>query len=219
MSMKCEERFFEIYGGEPEGLSFSPYRVCPIGAHVDHNLGKVTGFAIDKGIHIAYRAKKSGVVEMTSLQFPKRAQWHIASVPKEKQNGWADYLRGATWALGKRYPLRVGMRYYEPETARLLKSGVSKVDESERLLSMEEKPETPKSNWCTPPFYFYKKADVARIKDAIADGCGTDAPGSLVAWMCDHSILHSMEMPGSRYDIGNLESYRRVQETYRGITK
>ena len=45
MSMKCEERFFEIYGGEPEGLSFSPYRVCPIGAHVDHNLGKVTGFA------------------------------------------------------------------------------------------------------------------------------------------------------------------------------
>ena len=109
MSMKCEERFFEIYGGEPEGLSFSPYRVCPIGAHVDHNLGKVTGFAIDKGIHIAYRTKKNGVVEMTSLQFPKRAQWHIASVPKEKQNGWADYLRGATWALGKRYPLRVGI--------------------------------------------------------------------------------------------------------------
>lgn len=92
MSMKCEERFFEIYGGEPEGLSFSPYRVCPIGAHVDHNLGKVTGFAIDKGIHIAYRAKKNGVVEMTSLQFPKRAQWHIASVPKEKQKAGRTIL-------------------------------------------------------------------------------------------------------------------------------
>ena len=111
------------------------------------------------------------------------------------------------------------MRYYEPETARLRKSGVSKVDESERLLSMEEKPETPKSNWCTPPFYFYKKADVARIKDAIADGCGIDAPGSLLSWMCRHSTMHSMEMPGSRYDIGNLERYRRVQETYKGITK
>jgi len=109
MTMKCEQRFFEIYGGDPEGLSFSPYRVCPIGAHVDHNLGKITGFAIDQGIHIAYRSKKNGVVEMTSLQFPKRAQWHIASVPKEKQNGWADYLRGATWALGKRYPLTVGI--------------------------------------------------------------------------------------------------------------
>lgn len=109
MSMQCEERFFEIYGREPEGLSFSPYRVCPLGAHVDHNLGKVTGFAIDKGIHIAYRPKKNGVVEMTSLQFPKRAQWHIASVPKEKENDWADYLRGATWALSKTHPLSVGL--------------------------------------------------------------------------------------------------------------
>ena len=107
--MLCEEKFFEIYNRMPEGLSFSPYRVCPIGAHSDHNLGKVTGFAIDKGIHIAYRPKKNGVVEMVSLQFPKRAQWHIASVPKDKENDWADYLRGATWALSKRFPLSVGL--------------------------------------------------------------------------------------------------------------
>ena len=107
--MLCEEKFFEIYNRMPEGLSFSPYRVCPIGAHSDHNLGKITGFAIDKGIHIAYRPKKNGVVEMVSLQFPKRAQWHIASVPKNKENDWADYLRGATWALSKRFPLSVGL--------------------------------------------------------------------------------------------------------------
>ena len=111
------------------------------------------------------------------------------------------------------------MRYYEPDPARLRKSGVSEIDADERLLSMEEKPAEPKSNWCTPPFYFYKQEDAKRIKEAIADGCGTDAPGSLAAWMCRHSVLHSMEMPGSRYDIGNLESYQKVQETYRGITK
>lgn len=109
MSMQCEQRFYEIYGREPEGLSFSPYRVCPIGAHSDHNLGKITGFAIDHGIHIAYRPKRNGVVEMTSLQFPKRAQWHIASVPENRENDWADYLRGATWALGKKCPLTVGI--------------------------------------------------------------------------------------------------------------
>ena len=107
--MLCEERFSEIYGRSPEGLAFSPYRICPIGAHSDHNLGKITGFAIDKGIHIAFSAKQNGVVEMASLQFPKRAQWHIASVPKEKQDDWADYLRGATWALSLRHPLTVGL--------------------------------------------------------------------------------------------------------------
>lgn len=106
--MKCEERFFEIYGKEPEGLAFCPYRVCPIGAHSDHNLGKITGFAIDHGIHIAYRPKKNGVVEMVSLQFPKRAQWHIKEISGETGD-WADYLRGATWALSKNHPLSFGV--------------------------------------------------------------------------------------------------------------
>ncbi|MBR2923683.1 MAG: NTP transferase domain-containing protein [Clostridia bacterium] len=111
------------------------------------------------------------------------------------------------------------MRYYEADAKRLTKSGVSEIANDDVLLSLEEKPEQPKSNWCTPPFYFYKAEDVQKIKTAIAEGCGTDAPGSLVAWMCKHSVVHSMEMPGSRYDIGNLESYQQVQETYRGIVK
>ncbi len=107
--MHCEERFAQIYGRDPEGLAFCPYRICPVGAHSDHNLGKITGLAIDKGIHIAYSSKLNGVVEMTSLQFPKRAQWHIASVPEKKQNGWADYLRGATLSLEKNHRLKVGV--------------------------------------------------------------------------------------------------------------
>ena len=107
--MKCEERFNQIYGRDPEGKTFCPYRICPIGAHSDHNLGKITGLAINKGIHIAYSPKQNGVVEMASLQFPKRAQWHIASVPSQKQNDWADYLRGATLALSKRQKLSIGL--------------------------------------------------------------------------------------------------------------
>ena len=106
--MQCEAKFLEIYGRDPEGLSFSPYRICPIGAHSDHNLGKITGLAIDKGIHIAYRPKQNGVIEMGSLQFPKRAQWHIREIGG-KTGDWADYLRGATWALAKEHALSVGL--------------------------------------------------------------------------------------------------------------
>ena len=111
------------------------------------------------------------------------------------------------------------MRYYEADEKRLKKSGVAELGENDRLLSLEEKPEAPKSNWCTPPFYFYTREDAAKIQEAIQDGCGTDAPGSLAAWMCRRSPMHSMEMPGSRYDIGNLESYEKVQRDYHGITK
>jgi len=108
--MKCENRFFEVYGRFPDGISFSPYRICPIGAHSDHNLGKITGLAIDKGIHIAFCPKQNGVIEMVSLQFPKRTQWSVGSVQeKSKEGDWADYLRGATWALRKKYNLTIGM--------------------------------------------------------------------------------------------------------------
>ncbi len=107
--MRCEEKFHGIYHREPEGVAFCPYRICPIGAHSDHNLGKITGLAIDKGIHIAYSPKQNGVVEMSSLQFPKRAQWHIASVQARKAGDWADYLRGATLMLSRRHRLEVGL--------------------------------------------------------------------------------------------------------------
>ena len=107
--MKCVEEFKSIYHKEPEGVAFCPYRVCPIGAHSDHQLGKVTGFALDQGIRIAYNTKKNGVVELGSIQFSKRAQWHVRAVPEKPEKDWANYLRGATKALGERYPLSVGL--------------------------------------------------------------------------------------------------------------
>ena len=107
--MIVNEAFINIYKREPQHMAFTPYRICPIGAHCDHQLGKITGFAINKGIHIAYGPKQNGVVEIQSLQFDRRAQWHIASTPKTPEGDWADHLRGATIALNARYPLRTGL--------------------------------------------------------------------------------------------------------------
>lgn len=107
--MTVYEAFEQTYKKPPQAVAFTPYRICPIGAHSDHQLGKITGFAIDKGIHIAYGPKQNGIIEIQSLQFPKRAQWHVASTPDVKQDDWADHLRGATIALNSRYPLRKGL--------------------------------------------------------------------------------------------------------------
>ena len=111
------------------------------------------------------------------------------------------------------------MRYYELEQKKLTKCGVVCIDEEDRILNMEEKPAEPKSNWCCPPFYYYTRKDARLIQKGIDSGCGTDAPGSYIAWLCTQTEVHAMEMPGSRYDIGNLESYEKVQKEYRGITK
>ena len=111
------------------------------------------------------------------------------------------------------------MRYYEPDEARLHKSGIVEIDADDLIVSMEEKPAEPKSHWCCPPFYFYKRQDARLVGEAIASGCGTDAPGSFIAWLSAHVPVHAMEMPGSRYDIGNLDSYKQVCATYRGINR
>lgn len=106
--MYCEERFREIYGREPE-TAFCPYRVCPLGAHIDHQFGPILGFALDYGVHMAYGIKNNGIIELQSMNFPKRVQFHVASVPETKEGDWGDYLRGATKAIGEKYKLTKGL--------------------------------------------------------------------------------------------------------------
>lgn len=107
--MRCEEVFREIYNRDPDGIAFCPYRISPLGAHIDHQYGKINGLALDKGIHIAYSVKHNGVVELKSLNFPKRAQFHVAGIPEVKVRDWADHMRGAARMLGEKYPLRMGI--------------------------------------------------------------------------------------------------------------
>ena len=108
--MLCEEKYFELYNHEPEAMAFCGYRIAPLGAHIDHQAGRILGCSIDKGIHIAYRKKNSGICELNSIQFPgKRAQFHVNSIPEEKAGDWADHCRGASKMLGEKYPLRYGI--------------------------------------------------------------------------------------------------------------
>jgi len=111
------------------------------------------------------------------------------------------------------------MRYNEPSDARLLKCGVVTVDDDDRVLRMTEKSPAPETHWACPPFYYYTAADAQLVEQGIAAGCGTDAPGSYIAWLCSQVPVYAMEMPGRRYDIGNLQSYEEVQRTYKGIEK
>lgn len=111
------------------------------------------------------------------------------------------------------------MRYYEANEQKLLKCGVVTIDETDRILRMTEKSPTPETHWCCPPFYYYTREDARLVAKGIEAGCGTDAPGSYIAWLCTQTPVYAMEMPGSRYDIGNLESYEKVQTEYKGIVK
>ena len=89
---------------------FAPYRICPLGAHVDHQHGLVTGFAFDSGIEFLFSATETGKVEMASLSFEGLMTFNVNRPIDEKQQNWGDYLRGAVWALQQDYQLKQGVR-------------------------------------------------------------------------------------------------------------
>ena len=128
-----------------------------------------------------------------------------------------DFSLGEFMRYGKEKNATCVMRYYEASEARLHKTGVIEIDANDGILSFEEKPAQPKSNWCVPAFYYYTREDSRLIKKGIESGCGTDAPGSFIAWLCGQTKVYAWEMPGRRYDIGNLESYEEVKQNYKGV--
>lgn len=89
--------------------AFCPYRVCPIGAHIDHQLGIVSGFAINKGIEVEYDKTDDGSVVLTSAEFSKKVEFSIKTLP-EVEGDWADYLRGALVSLQRKYELSYGVK-------------------------------------------------------------------------------------------------------------
>ena len=110
------------------------------------------------------------------------------------------------------------MRHEEKDENKLRKTGVIEIDEDELVLDMEEKPKEPKSNWAVPPFYYYTKEDKDLIKEGIASGCGTDAPGSFVSWLVKTRPVHAYRMIGERFDVGSIEGYEKIKKEYKGIT-
>lgn len=106
------------------------------------------------------------------------------------------------------------MCHHEPELKKLQRTGVIAVDDSWRVLQMQEKPQEPVSHWAVPPFYIYKKSDLPLIKDCMNHGCGFDAPGNLAHYLVDKTIVHAWQMPGSRFDIGSMDSYEEAQRKF-----
>ncbi len=88
---------------------FSPYRVCPLGAHVDHQHGLVTGFAIDKGVDLWFNVRQDSCVNLTSKSFDGDVTFDISAKVQIKEKNWGDYARGAKYALSKRCELHNGI--------------------------------------------------------------------------------------------------------------
>jgi len=106
-----ETRMLEVlrgrYGatGDAAGWVFAPYRICPLGAHIDHQLGEVTAMAIDRGVTLAFVASSHREVRLISLEYAGEVQFSLDEPGAPRGGEWGNYARGAVCAL-----MRAGYR-------------------------------------------------------------------------------------------------------------
>lgn len=125
-----------------------------------------------------------------------------------------DFSLNGFLAFAKEKGTSCVMCHEENELKKQQKTAIITLDENRRITSYEEKPTVPKGNLAVPPFYFYRGEDTARIQEALESGCNADAPGSFAAWLSRQTPMHAYEMPGKRYDIGDVASYEAVKKIF-----
>lgn len=92
--------------------------------------------------------------------------------------------------------------------------GVVLLDENNRVLNLEEKPQQPKSNKAAFATYMYKKDTVKMFKDYLEEGNSPDAPGYYLQWLHKKKPVYGYVMNGECYDIGTHKALEEVRKVY-----
>lgn len=87
------------------GTVISPYRICPLGAHIDHQGGPVLGRTINTGTVLAFAPLQVPEIRLHSRHFGQ-ISFPIGQVPNMQH--WSRYAQAATLALLRRFPLKYG---------------------------------------------------------------------------------------------------------------
>lgn len=87
----------------------APLRICPLGAHIDHQLGLVTGMTIDQPVLLAFAPTSDGSVHVDSINFDGAVSFALDDVPPYRARDWGNYVRGAVLALQQEHQLERGL--------------------------------------------------------------------------------------------------------------
>jgi len=93
--LKKRERIIE----EEVKFVFSPYRISPIGAHIDHQGGPVLGMTIDAYTILAYIPINESKVRIYSTNYPGVVEFNLDKIGAPSKKDWGRYPRGAATSL------------------------------------------------------------------------------------------------------------------------
>ncbi|MCA9918601.1 MAG: hypothetical protein KC445_11655 [Anaerolineales bacterium] len=86
---------------------FVPYRISPLGAHVDHQGGQILGRTLGAGTALAYTPLAEPEIRLASGNFPGVMTFGLGTAVQPDH--WGRYAQAAALALGQSYSLTKGI--------------------------------------------------------------------------------------------------------------
>lgn len=108
---RLKQELKNTFGHEPSSARVirSPYRICPLGAHIDHQQGKVTGMCIDRSVLLVYVPNPTGQVRLQSKNFDGTVTFSLNKPLNKKNKDWGNYAKGAVFALQQHFKIQNGI--------------------------------------------------------------------------------------------------------------
>lgn len=98
------------------------------------------------------------------------------------------------------------------DDARELRSvGVAELDGEMRVLSLEEKPQSPRTNIGVFALYIYKRSTLPLFARYLAEGGNPDAPSYFPAWLHSRQEVRAYYTEGAIEDVGTPEAYAQMR--------
>lgn len=91
----------EDFTGPDLGIVVSPYRISPLGAHIDHQGGPVLGMTIDARTLLAFIPNNEKKVRLYSMNYPGVAEFAIDNVKTPARDDWGRYAMGAAKVMNE----------------------------------------------------------------------------------------------------------------------
>ena len=112
---QAKEKIIDLFSDEEEIAAnevcviASPYRICPLDAHIDHQGGPVLGMTINAYTLLAFTPTKDGTVRLKSKNYPGNVRFELDRIPETTKSSWGDYASAAVLALKEAYPIEKGL--------------------------------------------------------------------------------------------------------------
>lgn len=110
-----KEKLIDLFSYEQEiaadqiSVIASPYRICPLGAHIDHQGGPVLGMTINAYTLMAFYEEVSDQVRLKSKNYPGKVSFNLTEIPDSTGSFWGVYPRAAALALKEKFELKKGI--------------------------------------------------------------------------------------------------------------